>query len=171
MTRNAQLGVTVNAALYTAFVDVPHPGDKNIVVDQDTFDPEGADVVRAFTGMRWQDVSAEMVRRFKDALPLFTPEAFVFYLPAYMAACINAPHDIDVALDSVLFNLTPPMLESGWQRDFFEARVKEFNAPQVDAIRSFLALMHERELADWAHEGKIPPRERIGCAIDFWAAR
>lgn len=159
----------MKAALLAAFAAVPYPGDERIVVDQEAFDPECAEIVRAFTGMRWQDVSVETVRRFKDALPLFTPEAFGFYLPAYMVACIDAPHEVDVALDSVLFRLTPPLPASGWRWDFFQARVQGFKALQVDAIRSFLALMNQRELADWAHEGKIPPRERIGRAIDFWA--
>lgn len=161
----------MKAVLLAAFADMPYPGDENIVVDQDVFDPECAEIVRAFTGMKWQDVPVEMVRRFKDALPLFTPEAFGFYVPTYMTACIDAPHEVDVALDSVLFNLTPPVPESGWQWDFFQARVEGFKGPQADAIQSFLALMNQRELADWAREGKVPPRERIGRAIDFWAAQ
>lgn len=169
MTSAAEHEGIVKAALFAAFADTPYPGDGNIVVDQSVFDPESTEVVSAFAGMRWEDISVEMVRRFKEALPLFTPVAFRFYLPAYMVACVDASYDVDVALDSVLFNLTPRMPQSEWQRDFFQARVEGFFRPQVDAIRSFLALMKQYELADWATEGKIPPRDRIGRAVDFWA--
>lgn len=165
----AENGVIVKVALFAAFADIPYPGDENIVVDQNVFDPECTEIVSAFTGMKWQDVSVEMVLQFKEALPLFTPAAFSFYLPAYMVACVDAYYDVDVALDSVLFNLTPPVSRSGWQWDFFQARVKGFSGPQVDATRSFLTLMNEYELADWASAGKVPPRERIGRAMDFWA--
>ena len=169
MTSAEEHGGIVKTALFAAFANTPYPGDKNIVVDQNVFDPECTEIVNAFTGMKWQDVSVEMVLQFKEALPLFTPAAFSFYLPAYMVACVDAYYDVDVALDSVLFNLTPPVSQSGWQWDFFQARIENFAGLQVDAIRSFLALMIEYELADWACEDKIPPRDRIGRAMDFWA--
>jgi hypothetical protein len=161
----------VKAELLAAFAGMPIPGADDIIADASDPDPECAELVRAFAGVPWQNVTVATVRRFKDALPLFAPAAFACYLPAYMVACIDAPATVDTALDAVLFNLTPPEPQAGWEWDFFQARTGGYTAQQVAAIRAFLGLMAQIERADWASQGFRAPPERIGRAVDFWAAR
>jgi hypothetical protein len=154
-----------------AFDATPYPGNERLVVDQSGNDPEGTAIASAFRGKEWEDVSVEMLRSHADALPLFTPAAFRYYLPAYMIGAIDHFYDLGVALDGVLFNLRPPEERSGWEWDFFCARSQQFEETEREAIRSFLELMHRYELADWGSEGIEPPRDRVGPALDFWAAR
>ena len=45
---------------------------------------ECQDIHADFVGRTWQDVDARTVEKHYDALPLFSDEAFVYYLPAYM---------------------------------------------------------------------------------------
>lgn len=171
MKASAQDRAAVKAALMAAFAGMPAPGAHDIVIDASGADPESTALEHAFSNLPWQDVTTATVRRFKDALPLFTPAAFAFYLPAYMVACIDAPATVDTALDSVLFNLTPPAPQTGWEWDFFYARTRGYTAPQIAGIRAFLALMAQIEHDDWASQGLHAPLERIGQAADFWAAR
>lgn len=68
------------------FMDVPQPDDDNIVGHKCY---ECETVRRDFSGKKWGEVSAEIVKRNYDKLPLFTPEAFHFYLPAYLTHAVE----------------------------------------------------------------------------------
>jgi len=164
----AQLQRVTKAKILEAFKTTLYPGDEDLVADQSDYDPECMEIMSAFKGKDWTDVSVEMLRKYKEALPLFTPAAFRYYLPAYMSGCVDAYYDVDVALDSVLFNLTPPKSRSGWEWDFFWVRAQQFSEQERDAIRSFLELMAQYERADWAVEGMEPPGDRVGPALNFW---
>jgi hypothetical protein len=158
----------VKRRLLEGFSATPYPGDEHLVAVQDGTDPECREIESAFKGKDWRDVSVEMVRDHKDALPLFTPAAFRYYLPAYMIGCVESPREVDVALDSVLFNLTPPKKHSGWQWDRFWARAQQFDEHEREAIRSFLELMEQDEIEDWASAGMKPPKSRVKSALAYW---
>src|SRR4051794_33677193 len=100
MRPRTQLQHPVKTKILKAFAATPYPGDKNLVTDQSGYDPEYREVLRAFKGKGWKDISVEMVRKYKDALPLFTPAAFRYYLPAYMIACVDSYYDVDTVRDS-----------------------------------------------------------------------
>lgn len=157
-----------------AFSARARPDDRDLVaadVDQRPGrNPESLALAQAFRGLPWQTVNADMVRTFKDALPLFTPAAFAYYLPAYMLACLKAPDEVDTAFDGVIFNLTPPRTRRGWKWVFFQDRSTRFDAAEVSAITRFLALAAEQEQADWAGTGHTPPPERLGRPLDHWMA-
>lgn len=164
----AQIRDAAKAKILTAFAATPYPGDDSLVVDQSGFDPECNEIAREFRGKDWKDISVEMLLKYKEALPLFTPAAFRYYLPAYMIGCTDFYDQMDVALDSTLFNLTPPQTRSGWSWDFFWIRAQQFNESEKDAIKSFLELMAHCERADWASEGMEPPVDRAKSAFEFW---
>ena len=165
----AELADAVKMRILEAFRLTPYPADDDLVTDQSGHDPESMEIASAFKGKDWKDVSMEMLHEHADSLPLFTPTAFRYYLPAYMIGCIDSYYDLDVTLDGVLFNLTPPKERSGQEWDFFWARAQVFNEQEREAIRSFLELMDQYERADWASEGMEPPEDRVGPALAFWA--
>ncbi len=158
----------VKRKVIEAFAGTPNPGDEKLCADQSGYDPECQEIAAAFKGKQWKDVTVEMVRKYGDALPLFTPAAFRYLLPAYVLAVINSYYDVDVARDGVLFNLTPPKKQDGWEWDFFWTRAQKFNQREADAISSFLELMKEYEIIDWASEGLQPPKGQVERALDFW---
>jgi hypothetical protein len=162
----AELADAVKLRILEAFETTPYPGDGGLVTDQSGYDPESSEIANAFKGKDWRDVSVEMLRSYAEALPLFTPAAFRYYLPAYMIGCVDSRYAVDVALDSVLFNLTPPKDRSGWEWDFFWTRAQRFSKREREAIRSFLELMEQYKLSDW--EGREPPENRVRPALDFW---
>ena len=167
-----QLQGVVKREILEAFEATPYPGDEHIVINQSGNDSEYRDILSAINSKAWQDVSVEMVRNHAaEALIFLTPTAFRYYLPAYMIGCVEAYYDVDIALDSVLFNLTPPKERSGWEWDFFWVRVQQFNEHEKKAITLFLELMKQYEIDDWASAGLEPPENRVTSALNFWIMR
>ena len=150
------------------FRDTPYPGDDHIVNVRQDINPESRDTATAFKGKDWGDVSVEMVREYKESLPLFTAAAFRYYLPSYMTCCVESPREVDVALDSVLFNLTPPKDRNGWQWNRFSKRAEQFDEGEKEAIRSFLEFMEQNEIDDWDSAGMKPPKSRVKLALEYW---
>jgi hypothetical protein len=168
MSKTTKLQQIVKAKILTAFELTPYHGDDTLLVDHNNYDPESEQILNDFKGKNWKDISVEVVRRHKEALSRFTPASFRYYLPSYMIACVDSYYDVDVALDSVLFNLTPPQPRTGWEWNFFWDRAKQFNEQEREAIRSFLELIDHYERADWASEGMEQPVDRVKPALDFW---
>jgi hypothetical protein len=159
----------VKTKIASAFTAAPYPGDDNLVADPSEWDPECREIARAFAGKRWIEVTPEIIGAHSQALPLFTPAGFRYYLPAYMMATIDAP-DPEALRDFVVFNLAPPRRPTGRKADFFQARAGQFTAAEREAIRSFLGLMDERRSAEWRSQGAEPPDSPIRSAIDYWAS-
>jgi len=91
----------LKAGIASAFGSVPYPGEGNIAVE--TYDDEGT--TEHFRGTRWQDHTVESLQNF-TVLSFFTPEAFCYYLPAYMLAALEKPHS-GIA-DTLIEFLCPP---------------------------------------------------------------
>jgi len=158
----------VKAKIIKAFEEVPYPGDGNLVLDQTGYDPECVEIATAFRGKDWRSISRETVRDHATALPLFTPLAFRYFLPAYMTICLDAYYDLDVAPHSVLFNLTPPNQRIGDAWEFFWIRAQGLTRIEREAVASFLEIIGEYERTDWASVGKEPPEDRVCAAIKWW---
>jgi hypothetical protein len=108
------------------------------------------------------------VRRYADALPLLAPEAFRYFLPAYMINCAENWADLDVAPSSLVFNLTPPTEEAGSAWDHFWQRARLFSADERACIVEFLELADAIERVDWASVGKQPPMNRVARTLEWW---
>jgi hypothetical protein len=166
MTSLSERARVTKRQIQNAFAEILYPGDENLVASDD--DPEGSEIAAAFAGRDWKEITTEQLRAHGYALPLFTPAAFRYYLPAYMIGCTDAYYDVGAALDGVIFNLTPPPQRSGWEWDHFWTRAQQFDNNQRDAIRSFLELMQQYDRADWASQGKEPPMDRVAPGLAFW---
>jgi hypothetical protein len=156
------------ALIRSAFASTPYPGDDRLVTDDGGRDPETRDVAKMLSGQRWDQVSLDTLRARAESLPLLTPEAFRYYLPAYMLGVFEHWNDVDVVRDSVLYNLTPPNERSGRKWEFFRTRADQFTPSEGAAIASFLRFMSDRYQADWAASGMTPPTDRVAPALRYW---
>jgi hypothetical protein len=163
MTSDPAARDAVKHQVLDGFHATPYPGDDDLVRGGD---PECRAVADAFRGVDWRDVTIAMVRDHKEALPLFTPGAFRYFLPAYLIGCLDAPAEVDVALDGVVFNLTPPSRAA--RQATFGARAQLFSAAERAAIVAFLEWMDAGEIADWASAGMEPPERRAKPALAYW---
>lgn len=92
--------------------------------------------LHTFGGHEWDDVPAERVAWDYDVLPLLTPSAYRYYLPAYLMAALDYRPG-DMLLPSLLFFLTPP-LEKNVRYQHFLGQVHGLSHEQRFVIRSFI---------------------------------
>ena len=117
-----------------------------------------------FKGKHWKDITLPRLRDdypgpHDACLSFMSPEAFRFYLPAYMVITINDYKEADTAGDAAMFAVTPPAdrsLVPWWQE-----RISGFNAKQRSAIRSFLEYVDEKHAQDFPVHG---PKD----ALFYW---
>ena len=141
---------TVRGAIERAFADVPYPGDDNIVTRSKCMDLERDDVERAFKGKHWRDVLAypvEFFRYHNSALSFFTPEAYQFYVPAYLIATAENYAQVDVVSDAVVFSLKADG-RSPESLAFYKVRMMRLTSAQREAIRLFLELLKAEHPGD-----------------------
>jgi hypothetical protein len=129
----------LRAAIESAFAAVPQPSPDALVSGDVGYDPEYRDVAESFEGKHWRELSPAFVREHRDALPLLSPAAFRFFLPAYLLACIEAEQDLDTAPLSVALSLTPPEPHDGGASEAFARRTLLFTPVEARAICAYLA--------------------------------
>jgi hypothetical protein len=121
---------------------------------------ESSEVVDTFRGRHWKDIPLDALFTHRLSLSLFSPKAFLFYLPAYLVAALLHSGVVDTLRENVCFLLTPPDPE-GTQMAWFTGRVSLFDARQKEAIQRFMKLVLEQE-----NSYPNPNRQR---ALEFWS--
>lgn len=92
-------------AIEAAWAGSRYPGDANIFTPH-SYDDEG--ITEYFRGTTWQDHSAVQLRRMSSAISsFFAPEAFHYWLPAFLIAAIREPEELSQGVDALLFALSP----------------------------------------------------------------
>jgi len=123
-----------------AFNDTPYPKSKLT----DTYDDEG--VSEYFQGKSWDGNDVSDLRYHSVALSLFEPEAFRYYLPAFMLAELEDPDTADIIGESIVFHFSQP--EKPWEENF-EKRLFLFTSIEKEAILEFIDYMQAKyELFD-----------------------
>jgi hypothetical protein len=112
----------------TAFTDADSPDPDNII-EHDC--PECRAVRRVFQKEHWRSLKAEKIDWGHDKLPLFTPHAFHYFLPAFMLYCLDDPSDIvcELLVYSLIFHE---------EKDWWQKRVDKFTPNQKAACSLFL---------------------------------
>ncbi|MHC4692285.1 MAG: DUF6714 family protein [Planctomycetota bacterium] len=128
-----------------AFRDIPYPGDDNIAANKRDEYEEG---LAEFKGKHWKDITFEfLVPYHKSSAHFLTPEAYRFYLPAYLMVVAEYYYESDALSGNIIRDLVLP--DEGkyekWKRncDEFYERFEPLNAEQKRAIRSFLEFIRD----------------------------
>ena len=91
------------------FADVPYPGDERLVTTLNHF--EADEIIEDFKGKSWKEISLELAYKYRLSLPVFTPEAFRFYLPGLLITALQAPatskYNPGEILEFIFYNLVP----------------------------------------------------------------
>jgi hypothetical protein len=152
-----EMSARVVQKIQEAFATNQYPGDDNLVEDSSYW--ESINLSDQLKGKDWREISLETLKKNRFSLSLFTPEAFRYYLPAFIIASVLHADEVDTLPSSVFHNLTPPEGE-GLDMDEFLKRNGDFNALQREAIREFIKLYVTVETSY-----PDPKRER---ATRFW---
>jgi hypothetical protein len=145
-----------------AFASSQYPGDNRLVYDNSGSHLECNQVADAFKGKHWADLPVDFLRRHADSMFFFTPEAYRFYLPAYLLAAVLSYRDADVIPNNLVHTFIPPASE-GPERERFESRTHGFDAQQRLATKMFLEFLSSEHSQDF-------PRGDPQIALDkYWS--
>jgi len=122
-----------------AFANVQYPGDERLVYDASGYHLECNEVLAAFKGKHWKDVSLETLLYHSDGVYSFTPEAYRFYLPAYLLAGSLDYDRADMIPFTVVMSLIPP--PDARDLTNYRLRMEGFTPGQRRVIKSFLEFL------------------------------
>jgi hypothetical protein len=129
--------MTARESIEAAFAEVLYPGDDRIAEHKDC--PECDDVREHFCGATWRGHTVAELQQYQSVLPLFTPEALQYFLPAFMLVSLGAWREADDIPFSILYMCLPsdPSEEAGLQQHRRE-RFEIFTSRQREAIAAYL---------------------------------
>ena len=128
-----------------------YPGAEQIVNDLGGGDLERKQIREEFSRYEdWRDVPRELLQREQDALPMFEPQGFRFYLPAYMLFSVEDYEGADIIPECIVGLLTLP--DEGTEfYEFIRERLVLFSEEERKAILHFLEyleLSHAEDFTD-----------------------
>ncbi len=144
--------MTTRELIENAFADVPYPGDDNIADHQDCLE---CDDVRAFfRGKSWRQLKFPELQDFHGALPLLTVEAFHYFLPGFMLACLDDWNSAEMIPYSIIG--IGGYHDDAWNvKDETRENRKIFNVKQREAIAAWLRDLHSFDSCFWEDEEKM----------------
>ena len=90
-----------------AFAGNLRPGSRKII-DGDPYDGfEIEEMYERLKNLEWKQIPLNVERHRHGPLHCLTPDAFGYFLPGYMIACISDPEEVDMLWYSVIFQLAP----------------------------------------------------------------
>ena len=138
--------MSLKQTIEDAFASVAYPGDDNI-----TRCPYNCSECRRvalfFKGKSSFGYTVEEMRKHHVALSLFTPEAFHFFLPAFMLVSIGSYERGDVIPDATRFHFE----YSQEMRSHFAVRMSKFSPEQRQAIIEYLIYMERKGAGSAEH--------------------
>ena len=84
--------------VYASFENVPYPGDDNI----------GVHDIEELAGTYWQNLTLEQILHHRDEIGSLTPNAFRYYLPAFLLALLQSADKLDSFPETFIPYLIPP---------------------------------------------------------------
>ncbi len=135
------------ARIRAAFDAAPAPADDELLHPQCMDD---CDVLQFYGGLRWQDMTDEMVVYNYAAPTVFSPKAFRHYLPAYLIWALGHPDSPEYAGEAILRALDPGT-DAELLHDFRKSHFDALDPEQVAVVKAFLWAMSARpSLAEYA---------------------
>ena len=146
MLESSRTADQLQKLIEAAFAETNYPGDTQLVDDNSGYHLECNEVAAAFRGKHWKEVPLETLRYHSAGIFFLTPEAYRFYLPAYLLAAVLHYDQVDTLPDSVVFSLIPP--SDARDVEAYRQRVEGFTATQRQVIRCFLEFQKQHHSQD-----------------------
>lgn len=121
-----------------AFAYVPYPGDDRLVRSPTFW--ENDEILAAFQGKHWRDLSVQVMFEQRFSQPVISPEAYRFYLPAYLIAGLLHSDETDTLWENVFYEFTPPSSSQSDQMERFHACIAPLSAHQKAVVRRYVEL-------------------------------
>lgn len=120
-------------------------------------------------GLRWHEITPRMAFLHAEVLFVLSPEAFPYYLPAFMVAAVREDDPAAPIGEAVLCALFPPLERDEPARARFEEQVSRLSRSQVEVVREFLHFLAERDTAEYEDiEDEVIPTPQAALHR-YWA--
>jgi hypothetical protein len=136
---NKEIIEQLKSEVIKVFAEVEQPAKGNIVLCECE---ECRGVRKDFTNIKWQKASDKLLEGNYDKIPLLSPEAFNYFLPAYLLYTLN---NFDGMFSDVceytLYAVTPNKNwkdENGSVTSFWKEKFSLFTSAQMNVIYHFL---------------------------------
>jgi hypothetical protein len=120
-----------------AFGNVPYPKESIAPHECD----ECREVRRIFAGKNWKTIEPEILEENHGKLPLFSPAAFNFFLPAYLIYSLDYFEEYDTVCEFTIYAVTPDNKAVRERLEYWQERFEHFTFEQMNCIYEFLDLV------------------------------
>jgi hypothetical protein len=124
--------------IIAAFADAQRPTEDDIVVHECD---ECRALEAAFAPLTWDAVPDSVIEAHASELPLFSPTAFAYFLPAYLLYTLAHFTPRADAAEHTVYALTPNDPPNVDMADWHRERFKPFTQAQVTVAERFLELV------------------------------
>jgi len=126
------------------FETVPYPGDQEITIHPLGLEEELEDY---FRGKTWKGHPAEKLRDHQDALGLFTPAGYHYFLPAFLIATLEGENDLGWHIGFGLERGNERSTIKGkTKEELFTERIRLFSEEQVHTLIEFFRCLQETDI-------------------------
>lgn len=133
--------------IFRNFSEVEQPDENKIALHECE---ECRGVRKDFADVKWQEASNQLLEKNYDKLPLFTPQAFNCFLPAFLIYTLNNFDDsFSEVCKFTLYALTPGKSwkdKNGKISNYYIQQFAPFTFTQMDVIYQFLVLAKENPM-------------------------
>jgi hypothetical protein len=130
-----------------AFSETEQPAKDNIALHECE---ECRGVREDFANVKWQEAINELLENNYDKIPLFSPQAFNYFLPAYLLYTLNNFDDeFSEVCEFTLYALTP---DKSWRNQngdissYWTEKFKLFTFAQMNSVYQFLELAKQNPI-------------------------
>ena len=153
--------------IFKTFADTKQPAKEDIALG----DYEQCKEMRNdFAGIKWQEISDELLLKQYDAIPLFTPQAFIYFLPAFLIYTLKNFDSHSLLGEFTIYALTP---DKKWNLDnmksYWTERLSLLSNKQMEVIYDFLDLAKQNPIYEYEFNSigkKIFDRLKVIRAIE-----
>lgn len=131
----------LTSEITAAFADVPHPGQNIAPCNCEECRALQKDLHKDFSGSSWQTLTASFFESHFGDLSLLSPEAFNYFLPAYLVYALQNYNASDV-WEWTIYTLTPGK-ESENMSEWWRERLRPFTKEQMNVIYQYLDLIRQ----------------------------
>lgn len=136
-----------------SFADVQYP--KGIIAPHEC--DECFDLRKTFKNQNWKTIDTKIIEENYSQLPLFSDEAFHYFLPAYLIYSLENFNDADdnMVCEFTIYGVSPSKTGIREDLDYWKYKFSNFTIEQINLIYDFLDLVKANESESFRFFDKI----------------
>jgi len=155
----------LRAAILEAFARDEPPRQDRIALHQCE---ECAGLRADFAEMRWNLMPPALIEKHYGSLPLLSPEALAYFLPAYLLYALDHFTPDSLVTEFVVYHLAPDAPHDQDAIEWRRAKLRHFTRQQIAVVNDFLLLV-EGDEAFRVYLGDVGPGRRR--TMQYWEDR